>query len=681
MACLLLGRNANMKLVRLIHRLGLAGIVAALAACGVGVSFDEYNPLPPNDAGTGTDALDSSDSPDASADGSRVDGDASLPDAGPPVLYGVSGSVMGLDGAKLRLGLGVKEIEVGDGPFTFPPALITGAPFEVDILAQPAGRVCHTENATGVIASAEATGVVVTCVPAFAEITSVCFLDPGGPGVPNACALYGEPVFPAFSPNVHEYTVVMSSNHNVITAQAVAAQPGSTIKMTGPSLPGIENGYFYPNRGPNSVTMDVTAPDGVTHGVYEFNVIIDPIHYIKPSDNHAGASFGAAVALEGATLVVGAPGTGSDSGAVYVFQRSLTSTGYVWSQTAMIKPSPAEAGARFGSSVQLSGTTVVVAANESSSGAGAVYAFELTNGAWTNVASLTAPAPSPGAHFGASISLFGNTLAVGAPGEVSETGAAYVFTHSGGAWSSAVTIKASNARAGAKFGTGVAVNGDRLAVGAPGDSSIGRGVDADQTPGGASNSGAVYAFRRAGTSWSQDLFAKLQIFAQPGESDLLGSSIAVTKDAVFASFPGQDAVEAFAFYGVGTGWRDHNGYPVSHAATGHATAVICPVLDYGGTRYLLTIGSPLEAGGGLVTLAGETVIPYNLAKPAESFSAQLRAPNARPNALFGAAMAFTGDFVGSTLAVGSPGESSKTTTIDGDASDTSAPLAGAVYVF
>ncbi len=60
-----------------------------------------------------------------------------------------------------------------------------------------------------------------------------------------------------------------------------------------------------------------------------------------------------------------------------------------------------------------------------------------------------------------------------------------------------------------------------------------------------------------------------------------------------------------------------------------------------------------------------------------SEQAFLTASNSRPNNLFGAALAVAGD----TLAVRSPGESSDATGIDGDQNDTSAPNAGAAYVF
>ena len=86
--------------------------------------------------------------------------------------------------------------------------------------------------------------------------------------------------------------------------------------------------------------------------------------YLKASDTNADARFGYWVDLEGDTLVVGAP-ISDDTGTVYEFTR----TGSVWSQHAALKASNARAGDFFGSSVAISGDTVVVGARFEDSGA------------------------------------------------------------------------------------------------------------------------------------------------------------------------------------------------------------------------------------------------------------------------------------------------------------------------
>jgi hypothetical protein len=114
--------------------------------------------------------------------------------------------------------------------------------------------------------------------------------------------------------------------------------------------------------------------------------------YIKASNSGLGARFGAAQALEGDTLVVGAfgeqsnaTGVGGDqnnsslpfAGAVYVFTRS----GDNWEQQAYIKASNTDHDDGFGSSVDISGDTLVVGAPTEHSAAAGVNGDQSDNSA------------------------------------------------------------------------------------------------------------------------------------------------------------------------------------------------------------------------------------------------------------------------------------------------------------
>ena len=120
--------------------------------------------------------------------------------------------------------------------------------------------------------------------------------------------------------------------------------------------------------------------------------------------------------------------------------------------------------------------------------------------------------------FGYSVSLSGDTLAVGAVGEASNTtgvnasqsdnsargsGAVYIFTRSGTTWSQQAYLKASNTGRGDTFGHSVSLLGDTLTVGASYESSSATGVNGSQSDNSARESGAVYVFTRSGTTWSQ----------------------------------------------------------------------------------------------------------------------------------------------------------------------------------
>lgn len=264
--------------------------------------------------------------------------------------------------------------------------------------------------------------------------------------------------------------------------------------------------------------------------------------YLKASNTAAEDRFGSAVAIEGFTVIAGAPGEDSDatgvngdqtsngagdSGAVYVFRRPQIAVGE-WSQQAYLKASNTGAGDAFGNALAFSEETLVVGAvgedsnatgvdgNQSDNSAvnsGAAYVFARTGGvfgSWSQQAYLKASNTEAGDGFGIAVALSGNLLAVGAINEdsnargidgdqanngASSSGAAYAFVREAGLWRPQAYIKASNTAFGDQFGYAVAVSGPRLVVGAPNEGSPGLGVNGAQGPSnGAVASGAVYGF-------------------------------------------------------------------------------------------------------------------------------------------------------------------------------------------
>lgn len=255
--------------------------------------------------------------------------------------------------------------------------------------------------------------------------------------------------------------------------------------------------------------------------------------YLKASNTGANDSFGDTVALSGDTLAVGAFGEDSGvignqtdnsapgSGAVYMFAR----TGTAWSQQAYLKASNVEASDLFGDAIAVAGDTLVVSAGGEDSSAtgvdgdqadntaissGAVYVFTRMGSVWSQQAYLKASNTQANDGFGSAVTVSGATIAVGAPGEDSsavgvagdqadngtaESGAAYLFGREGSTWSQLAYVKASNTGGSDRFGISVAVSGETLAIGAPGESSIATGVGGDQSNNSVSGSGAVYVFR------------------------------------------------------------------------------------------------------------------------------------------------------------------------------------------
>src|SRR5262249_7132964 len=139
-------------------------------------------------------------------------------------------------------------------------------------------------------------------------------------------------------------------------------------------------------------------------------------------------------------------------------------------------------------------------------------------GVWTQQAYLKASNTEANDQFGVSVAISGNTLAVGAQFEASSgvqsdnsapgAGAVYVFTRTGTVWTQQAYLKASNADANDQFGVAVALAGDTLAVGAIGEASESQGVNHPGNNNNAPGTGAVYVFTRTSGTWSQEAYIK-----------------------------------------------------------------------------------------------------------------------------------------------------------------------------
>jgi len=142
----------------------------------------------------------------------------------------------------------------------------------------------------------------------------------------------------------------------------------------------------------------------------------------------ASDQFGWSVAVSGSTVVVGAysDDTGAtDAGAAYVFDAT---TGNLL-QT-LNNPTPASSD-QFGMSVAVSGSTVVVGAYSDDTGAtdaGAAYVFDAATG--DLLQAINNPTLTSSEYFGSSVAVSGSTVVVGAYGNdagAADAGAAYVF--------------------------------------------------------------------------------------------------------------------------------------------------------------------------------------------------------------------------------------------------------------
>ena len=106
---------------------------------------------------------------------------------------------------------------------------------------------------------------------------------------------------------------------------------------------------------------------------------------LTAGDGAAGDWFGWSISISGDTMVVAAPAdddNGTDSGSVYVFQRSGSS----WSQQAKLTASDGAAGDLFGNSIAIDEDTMVVGArrdDDDGTDSGAAYVFVRSGGSWS----------------------------------------------------------------------------------------------------------------------------------------------------------------------------------------------------------------------------------------------------------------------------------------------------------
>jgi FG-GAP repeat len=154
-------------------------------------------------------------------------------------------------------------------------------------------------------------------------------------------------------------------------------------------------------------------------------------------DDAANEAFGWSASITGNTVVVGAKwedhntdGNGSEEtevGAVYIFQKDQGGINR-WGQVKKLVATDDSASDEFGSSVSISGNTVVIGAPSEAHdidgngtdefGVGAAYVFRKDQGGtntWGQVSKLTAGDAVADDHFGAAVSVSGNSVIVGAP--------------------------------------------------------------------------------------------------------------------------------------------------------------------------------------------------------------------------------------------------------------------------
>ncbi|MDE2981151.1 MAG: choice-of-anchor B family protein [Gemmatimonadota bacterium] len=305
----------------------------------------------------------------------------------------------------------------------------------------------------------------------------------------------------------------------------------------------------------------------------------------------AVTAFSAAVEVVDGDIYVGRPGVltlfpmpGNRQGGVHVFSRA----GGSWAETASLGPDETRSAIAYGEGLDAAGDVMVVGAP--SDGTGAVYVYRRTSDEWQLQQRLTWSAAGADDRFGATVATNGRDIVVGAPGAESGSGVAVVFVGDETGYTEAATLRAGDAPPGAGFGTAMDLEGDLLAIGAPGGGIAlipGTGAPNFQP-------GSVHLFGAADGTWSP---AGHLAPPDPGPASL-GASVSVSGGEIFAGAPlsGQFTGTVFHFTrsdeGGATEWtiadaiRPESPAPMS----GFGMAVAASGDD-------VVVGTPLAGGG------------------------------------------------------------------------------------
>ncbi len=212
---------------------------------------------------------------------------------------------------------------------------------------------------------------------------------------------------------------------------------------------------------------------------------------LTASDGQSFDQFGASVAVSGTTGMVGSPlhsvGEQLLMGVAYVFVQR----GETWGQQAELTARDGAAYDFFGAAVALDGSTSVIGAYDKTIAShysqGAAYVFVQSGETWSQQGELTASDGAAYDQFGVAVSVSGSSAVIGANqhnvNSNLKQGAAYVFAQSGSSWSQQQEVTASDGAPGDQFGVAVSVSGNSVLVGAN-----------TKTVGSNSSQGATYIF-------------------------------------------------------------------------------------------------------------------------------------------------------------------------------------------
>jgi alpha-tubulin suppressor-like RCC1 family protein len=255
---------------------------------------------------------------------------------------------------------------------------------------------------------------------------------------------------------------------------------------------------------------------------------------ITPSTHQSGDQFGYSVGISGNQVIVGAlysdPGGMSNSGAAYIFANT---SGNTWVEQAQIYASDRSPNDQFGFSVALSGNIAIASTKQASLAgfdrSGAAYVFANTSAnAWVEQSKLTGGTPHVNRYYGQSVAAQGNVVAVGSFRDnhvSSSAGAVFIYANSSAnIWDLQSILTPGDIASNDEFGNSVSLSGNLLLAGSPGDDVEGAAYIFANTSG---NTWAEQAKLEPSDGISQDSFGTTVILS--GNNAVIG---AINHDAL-----------------------------------------------------------------------------------------------------------------------------------------------------
>jgi choice-of-anchor B domain-containing protein len=291
----------------------------------------------------------------------------------------------------------------------------------------------------------------------------------------------------------------------------------------------------------------------------------------------------------------------------------------------------------FGSAIAISNDEVLIGRPGMVSGfpmpaahTGAVLVYRRSGEQWSEASTVSAAGVSIEDGFGMALSVDGNLMAVGAPGTAERRGAVYVFEReASGRWVERAKLTAASSSAGDLLGRAVGIRGDILLAGSPGY---------------AENQGRVLVFRRGpGAAWTEQ---GTLVGSQGNKSERFGAAVALDRDRALVGAPGTifgDSAgvgRALVFRRSGDTWTRE---AVLTAPAGGQVRGL-------GAALLLSGGEAFVSAPGTDTLTGAVFLFRSSAPSRWDRPVRLTAKSPEHPAFFGGALARDGQ----DLLVGAP---------------------------